>query len=137
MKIKDLEKMNAKKIYTYTAHPSIGNAVGCLDPKLAKTLNIVSIENVYQADTDGVIILPPVTGDSIYLDVTRNMYNDFDKDIFLNGILKRGILKNYEIKSFDALPSSRIWLHEEEVLSYRAFMLNHFKFLSNDKFGLV
>lgn len=128
-----LKTMGASKIYTYMNHPSVNNVVGCLSPALTEKLGVMGIDNIYQADTDGYIIVPPVTGDSIYLDVTRNTYNDYDRDIFLNDIIRRGVLKDYAVASFDALPSSRIWLHEEEVLSYRALMLGHFKAMDPQK----
>ena len=118
---KKIRDLGIKRIYSYKNHPFRRNLIDCLDPDLLKQLNFVEIKNIYQV-TDGAILIPPVTGDSIY----RVIFHDFDKDIYLNELFRKGNIDDYALASFDTLSSSRIWLQEEEVLSYRDLILNHY-----------
>ena len=119
-----IEKLGVSEIYSYPYHPCRRNMVDCLDPKLTNKLHFLAIQNIDEVK-EGYILLPPVTGDSIYIDVPRNAYHDFDRDLYLNEIIKQGRLKDYAVASYDTLSSSRIWPHEEEILSYRILILNH------------
>ena len=122
---KKIEQMNLRQINSYPAHPHRLNMVDCLEPSLMKRLQFLGIKNIYQA-TSGYILVPPVTGNSIYIDCTKTFYDDFDKDIFLNELLRKGTLRDYAVFSSPTLASSRIWRQEEEVLSYRDLVLNQF-----------
>lgn len=121
-----IKKLGIKDIYSYMNHPCRYNMVDSLNPQFYKTLHFIGINNIYQV-SDGYILLPPVTGSSIYIDVTRNSYNDFDQDIYLNQLFRKGNIKDYAVFSSPTLSASRIWRQEEEVLSYRDLVLDHFK----------
>jgi len=119
---REIKKRGIAEVYTYAKHPYKYNMVDCLDPALLKELRFVRMANISQPQA-GVILMPPVTGKSIYRDINRNTYNDFDEDIFLNELWRKGNFYDYVLASFPTLSSSRIWPHEEEVLSYKYLML--------------
>ncbi len=118
-----LRKMNVRKIYTYRVHPHRDHFVPYLSPDLYKNIQIVPVDSLLQAG-DGYVLLPPVTGDSIYIPAT-SAYADFDRDDLLNEIMAQGRLRDYAVLDRKTIASSRIWLHEEEILSYRKLMLGH------------
>lgn len=120
-----IKQLGATSLSTYRGHRHRQNFILCLDPDLLKKLNFIPIRTIADPPV-GLILVPPITGDSIYLAMVSD-YSDFDKDVFLNELRKRGTLKNYAIASFKTLVNSPIWLHEEEILSYRYLILNdHF-----------
>ncbi|HOW34805.1 MAG TPA: hypothetical protein PL155_00105 [Candidatus Omnitrophota bacterium] len=129
---REMEKKNIREIHTYLNHPCRLNMVDCLDPQLVGKLRFYSIRNIYQVPK-GYILVPPVTGHSVYIDVTRNTYADFDKDIYLSELFRKGNLKDYAVASFKTLSGSRIWSQEEEVLSYQCLILNQCEDVSPDK----
>lgn len=129
---REIEKKGIREIHTYLDHPCRLNMVDCLDPQLVGNLHFYSIRNIYQVQK-GYVLVPPVTGSSIYIDVTRNTYADFDKDIYLNELFRKGNLNDYAVASFKTLSGSRIWSQEEEVLSYKCLILKQCEDVSPDK----
>jgi len=118
-----LRNMNVRKIYTYREHPHRNHFVPYLSPDIYKNIQIVPVDSLLQAK-DGYVLLPPVTGDSIYIPAT-SAYADFDRDDLLNEIMAQGRLGDYAVLDRRTIASSRVWLHEEEILSYRKLMLGH------------
>ena len=96
--------------------------IGKIQPNLR--VQIKAIETIAQANR-GYIVVAPVVGSSIYLAMT-NRFSDFDQDIYLNELLRRGTLEKYAVASFKAMASSPIWRQEEETLSYRDLVLGQF-----------
>ena len=119
-----IKKLGADYIYTYARHPQRVNIVDNLNQELLKKVKVKDVDFLFQAK-DGYILVPPVTGNSIYFAGT-SFYVDFDDDILLNELWKKGNFKDYVAASFKTLASSRIWPHEEEILTYRYLLLNHF-----------
>ncbi len=118
-----LRKMTVRRIYTYRVHPHRDHFVPYLSPDIYKNIQIVPVDSLLQAK-DGYVLLPPVTGDSIYIPAT-SAYADFDRDDLLNEIVAQGRLRDYAVLDRKTIASSRVWLHEEEILSYRKLMLGH------------
>ncbi|MDP8266259.1 MAG: hypothetical protein P9M07_04860 [Candidatus Aceula meridiana] len=110
---KKIEQISDRKIYTYKRYPFWEEFTQNLSQGALDKMNYIN--NIYQV-SEGAILIPPVTTKAIY-NFYEN-YSDFDLDIFLNEILERNILEKYAIASFQTIASSRIWVHEEEVLSY-------------------
>jgi hypothetical protein len=129
-----IESLGIDHIYSYQKHPYSENFLPCLSPKLVKNLEFVSIQNIMEPKK-GYILVPPATGDAIY-NAAKGRYADFDDDVFLNELRRKGNLKDYAVASFRTLANSRIWLHEEEILSYRDLILGH-KFYQRDEAGRV
>ena len=126
---KKLEQHKTEKFYTYMYNPHRNHFLLYLSPKILHNVRFVPIEYIVQPK-DGYILIPPVTGDSIYI-AAISTYTDFDDDIFLNELIRRGTLEKYALASYKTLANSRIWLHEEEILSYRNLILND-SFEGND-----
>ena len=121
---KKIEQLGVKEIYTYRRHPQRVNLFDNLNPKLLKKIRGIFVENIYQSP-GGYMLVPPMTGNSIYIAMT-SQYSDFDRDIFFNELIRKGNLKDYAVVSYKTLASSRIWPQEEEILSYRYLILNQF-----------
>jgi hypothetical protein len=119
-----IKKLGISKIYTYKKHPYRSAMVDCLNPELKEKLEIVDIRNIMEP-TEGYILVPPITKDSIY-SAAHGDYTQFDNDIFLNELIRKGNLEDYVVCSFPTLASSFRWSLEEEILAYRYLMLNQF-----------
>jgi len=117
-----IASLGTKEISTYIHHPYRLNMVDSLSPKLIQQIRFKSIRHLLQP-LNGYILIPPVSGNCIYKAV-HSTYNDFDKDIYLNELLRKGKLKDYAVASFKTMAASRIWPHEEEILTYRYLILN-------------
>jgi len=126
--------LNVPKIYTYQKHSQRNPFVMYLTPSLHDTVRFVPIEYIIQPEKS-YILVPPTTGNSIYI-ASTSTYADFDDDVFLNELIRRGKLKDYAVASFKTLANSRYWLHEEEILSYRSLILGH-DFRDNELLGRV
>jgi len=114
--------LDIKMVQTYMHHPYRVNLVDSLDPKLLSQMTFKNIQNILQP-VNGYVLVPPVSGNCIYKAV-HSRYNDFDKDIYLNELLRKGNLSDYAVASFKTMATSRIWPHEEEILTYRYLVLN-------------
>jgi len=119
-----IEDLNVKEVYTYRMHSQKTPFTEFLSPSLLKKITIKEINSIQEVN-DGYVIIPPVTGDSIFVAAT-GFYNDYDKDIFLSELIRKENIDDYSVASFKTLAGSRIWPNEEEVLSYRFLILNHF-----------
>jgi len=119
-----IKELGITHLYTYQIHPYNKYIYGQLNPRLKANLSVSMIKSMAQPD-DGVILIPPVTIDSIY-HAAKGDTTNFDHDIFLNEILVNGDLNDYAIASFKTLVSSRIWPNEQETLTYRYLILNQF-----------
>ncbi len=123
-----LRGLNLEKyLFTYAEwNPHTYFITEQLDPGLLKERNIalVTIQHLPQVE-DGYILLAPIGGDSIY-NAATSFYLDFDRDVYLNELRRKGNLKDYVVASYRTMASSRIWPHEEEILSYRYLILGHF-----------
>ena len=118
-----MAELNEKKFYSYKLHPQNHLFVLNLTPSLYDNVRFVPIDYIVQPE-ESYVLVPPVTGDSIYVAATST-YMDFDRDVFLNELFRRGTLSKYAAASFKTIASSRYWLHEEEIMSYRRLILNH------------
>lgn len=118
-----LFELKVERIAAHVLNPHRYHFMTTIAPSVAKKLSIQNIAHLAQA-RQGHIMMPPLTGDSIYIPATSH-YTDFDSDGFLNELRRKGVLRDYAVASFRTLANSRIWLHEEEILSYRKLILRH------------
>lgn len=128
---KKIDELGLKRIYTYRNHPQAFFILTYLNPKTLERVRFTDIQHIYQPQ-EGYILIPPISGNSIYIAAT-SAYTDFDADLFLNTIVRRGLLKKYAVASFKTLVSSRYWPHEEEILTYRYLILNQFPEAEQEK----
>ncbi len=121
---KEIKKLGLSKLHTYSKHPHRANMVDCLNPEVQKKMEWLPMGNIVDPK-DGVILLPPITGESIYYPAHSD-YSDYDRDVYLNTMFKKGSIEKYSLASFKTMAASRIWSQEEEILSYRYLALNQF-----------
>ncbi len=118
-----IKSLGVDRLATYRVHFHRNQFVFCLNAKLRENLHWYGIKSLDQLE-EGYVIVPPATGDSIYV-ASSTSYNNFDKDPALVGLLRNDLLKDCAVASYRTLASSRIWQQEEEILSYRDLILNH------------
>jgi len=118
-----MKQLKVNRFYTYQIHPQHHLFALNITPELYRKIRFIPLDYIVQPET-GYIMVPPVTGDSIYIAATST-YGDFDADIFLNELIRRKTLPQYAVASFKSIASSQYWLHEEEIMSYRRLILNH------------
>ena len=129
-----IRKLNPQRMNTYLFYPHRDAFVPYLDADLLTRLSWTPIQTIAQA-REGLILIPPISGDSIYIAAT-SPYIHFDKDLFLNTLIETKHLEDYSVASFRTLANSRFWLHEEEILTYRNLILGH-DFKDNHQLGRV
>ena len=129
-----IRELQPQRIFTYPFHPQRKAFLPYLDQDIMTDLSWSPIQTLVQA-REGVVLLPPVTGDSIYIAAT-SPYIHFDQDLFLNTLIQTGQLPKYALASYRTLASSRFWLHEEEILTYRRLILGH-GFENNRSLGRI
>jgi hypothetical protein len=118
-----IKKLGIKSIATYLHHPYRINFVDSLSPEVVRGVRFIRMDNISQPSS-GYILVPPVTGNAIY-NPAHGSFNDFDQDIFLNELLRKGNIADYAVASFKTLATSPIWSEEEEILAYKNLVLNH------------
>jgi len=117
-----IEELNIKKLWSYRVNRHRNYFVFSLDPQVRSRIGWLPLQYLPQAEF-GHILLPPSTGDSLYI-AARSSYHNFDKDPFLIQMIRKNMFKDFAVASFRTLANSQIWLHEEEILSYRRLILN-------------
>ncbi len=125
-----LEERGIDTLYVHTNHPHKTYFTQYLNPKTSEGIRFKTIRHVYEV-RDGHILLPPVSGNSIYIAATSD-YAPFDEDVYLNALVADNLIGGYARASFKTLVSSRYWMHEEEILSYRKLILGQFDHESPD-----
>ena len=147
-----IQQLGISEVCSYLRHPHRVNMVDNLNPKLLRKLHFLFVDNIYQGQ-EGVMLVPPMTGNSIYI-ASSSGYTDFDRDVYFNELIRKGNVNDYAMASYKTLvprqfcfcmlislnleestyknefvgvlASSRIWPHEEEILSYRYLILHQF-----------
>ncbi len=116
-----IRELKAERMWTYQIQSHRNNFVYCLNTELRKKLGWLPMRYLIQANK-GYILVPPMAGDSLYI-ASKSSYANFDKDIFMVQMIRKGLLKDVAVASFPTLANSRIWRQEEEILSYRDLVL--------------
>lgn len=113
-------KNNITELSVYSEHPLDKNIVKPLDnSKRAKKIKLKRINHIGEA-VDGYILVPPITGKTIYVECR---YDSFYGDPSFTELVLSGQLARYTAASFPAVASSQIWNMEEEICAYRDLSL--------------
>ena len=118
-----IKQLGIKRLYVNSSNPLTGMILKYLNPELEGQVGLKHIDNIYLAK-EGYVLVAPVAGTSIYNPVGV-YYTDFDEDIFLNELIRKGNIQDYAVASFKTLASSRVWLQEEEIVTYKDLVLRH------------
>ncbi len=115
-----LMKNDIHRIYTYKNHARNKNVIMFLrNPKETGDLKFGGIQTIAQV-TEGYILVPPITGKTIW---NSCMEKDFNDDPVLTALYQSGEFKKYVVARFPTLSSSPVWTQEQEVCTYRDLML--------------
>jgi hypothetical protein len=121
---KELDKRKIDKLSVYADHPHKDVMIKNLNPKTSGRISWNEVQTIAQVK-DGLILMPPVTLDSIY-HAMQSAYNLYSDDLVLNNIIEKGDLERYAVASYPTLVTSKIWGQEEEILAYRYLVLGQF-----------
>jgi len=125
-----LKDNNVRKVLAYREHFNNLFAVDVLSvPPSREKIRVFGIGHIRQP-RQGLIIVPPLSGNNIWQDCVRD---DFAADPFLLELYQSGQLHKYAVAMFKPVITSRIWTQEEEVCTYRDLMLGHMPDYDNPK----
>lgn len=124
-----LKKREIKKIYTYDT--AYNNAVvNAIPPNILKEFQIeyiTSLNDIKQKDA--WVVIPGTSSKSLNMSSEMEGIRDGDytKDPVLNGLIRTREIEKIAEEKFKTVGTSKIWVHEEEVSSYRDLMLKDIK----------
>ncbi|MBU4334261.1 MAG: glycosyltransferase family 39 protein [Candidatus Omnitrophica bacterium] len=119
-----------EQVYVYGDHVYKKNVYDAINnPKQKKKIGFKVISSISDVK-DGYILIPPVTGKSIWSNCISEDYTD---DGSFNRIYGSNNWKDAVVAEFKAMPSSRIWVQEEEICAYRDLILNQISDLDRSK----
>jgi len=118
-----LIKNKIKKIYTYdnAYNDAFIKAILNIFPNNFEVKYVNSIENL----KNEIIFIPNTSSKSLYMESEKYAIKngDFNEDKFLNLILKNKFKNNKVIKKFKTMGSSKYFVNESEITSYRNLIL--------------
>ncbi len=123
--IRSLRKLGIKKFLTYKS-PFNDSFVESIPPDIRKEFDVQYIKNMAGLK-DAYVVVPPTNAKSALMydyPIARNPDPHFEEDLELDRMIESGEIKEKAVEVFKTLNSSRIWIHEGEVPSYRALILN-------------
>ena len=125
-----LRSRGIEKVLVYQNHPRNLFVADVLNnPKTDKKIKFYSITDLTQA-TDGYVLVPPISGNTIFNDCSMDDYTD---DPHLTALFDSGLLAHFMEARFRNIGFSHIWALEEEVCAYRSLMLHQITKLDRKK----
>ncbi len=119
-----LRQHGVKKFYTYdTAYNEV--FVHCMPEKVKKEFDIHFIKSITDVQQGYVVVPPANTKGAMMSDfpLAQRLANTFDEDTHLNAMIESRAIETKAFAWLPSMSSSRIWLHEAEVPSFRHFIL--------------
>ena len=119
--------LQSLKVTKFSTYNSIYNDsfVRVLPPYILQECQIEWIDQLAQAKTN-YIVVPGTSKKSVTVSdypVGRQPDNGYDSDHVLRRIIEDHEIARYAIASFETFGTSRFWVHESEVTSYRDLIL--------------
>lgn len=118
-----LESLEVKQFYTYDIRYNDA-FVGVLPSKFLEDTNVHYIESVKDV-TSGLIVVPGTSSKAWNMEsiIWRDNFRDFEADAALNYLIDSKTIDRCAVASFKTFGTSRIWLNDSEVPSYRELIL--------------
>ncbi len=118
---KALTKLGIKEFYTYE---NIHNEalVQVLPDHIKQNYAINTIKRLSDV-VNGYIVVPGTNSKGFNLESHNPQHPDHKIDSELEELLTTKTISRYSIANFKTISSSKIWIHESEVTSYRALIL--------------
>lgn len=120
--LRKLWKLGVKKFYTYNS-PYNDSFVKCLPDEVRKEFEISFIKSIKDVK-EGYVVVPPTNPKSVMMsDYPQGKDKEFEEDPALNELIGNREILKMAVCSFKTFASSRIWVHEAEVPTYRDLIL--------------
>ncbi len=118
-----LGRLGVKTFYTYDT-PYNNSLVKVLPPEVQQRYGIQTIQTLAEVK-QGFVVVPGTSAKSVTMEgeEVAIAHGDFVLDPVLNELLRSRRIGEFAVASFKTLGSSRIWVHESEVTSYRDLIL--------------
>ena len=85
------------------------------NPKYENKIYFWTVNSIREATRD-YILVPPITGKTIWCECREE---DFQEDPALTELYNSGEFEKYVVAKFKTLSSSKFWVQEEEICTYR------------------
>lgn len=125
--IKTMQKLGIKKFYTYdTEYNDV--LIGSLPPEISKEYQIDFIESLNEVK-QGYVVVPGISSKSWSFEVYQCGIEgrDFDKDLLLTRLIDTKEIRRFSVASFKTIGTSKIWVNESEITTYRNYIINDIK----------
>jgi hypothetical protein len=122
-----LKSLGIKEFYTYDT-PYNDAFVNTLPPAVLGQYKIHYIKSLSEVK-EGYVVVPGTSSKALNMESSQWAieHGDFNLDKDLNRILESKAIAGSVVASFKTFGTSRIWVHESEVSSYRAIILKEVK----------
>jgi len=119
----ELVSLGVSEFYTYDNRYNEA-FVGVLPPEFMEQIKVHHIESL-QDVTEGYIVVPGTSSKAWNMEsiIWRDDFRDFEADEALNYLLDSKTIERCAVASFKTFGTSRIWLNDSEVPSYRELIL--------------
>lgn len=115
-----LREQGIDEVLVYQNHPrNLFTAEMLNNPKAGKKIKFYGITSL-SGITDGYILVPPISGKTIFNDCSMD---DYMEDPYLTALFESGMLAHFMEGRFRTIGFSHIWALEEEVCAYRSLIL--------------
>ena len=130
-----LKELNVDTFYTYD-NPYNNPFVGAMTARYPGEFIVKHIDNLSEV-SKGIIVIPAISSKSVHHESETYVIvnGDFDKDLFLNELIKDKSIEAEALLKIPTLGASKYYVHESEVTSYRDINLkqisDHDRWLGN------
>ncbi len=121
---RSLRDLNITEFYTYDT--TFNNAFVAALPEEDLKRYKINYVNCLKEATNGYIVVPGTSAKALNMEGVgwAIEHGDFDLDSDLDRLIKSKEIEDYSVASFKTFGTSRIWVHEAPVPSYRDLILN-------------
>jgi hypothetical protein len=118
-----LKSLGIKEFYTYDT-PYNDAFVNVMPPAVLQQFKIHFIKTLNEVK-EGYVVVPGTSAKALNMESSRWAIDngDYNLDPELNRLLESKEVKQSSVASFKTFGTSRIWVHESEVSSYRSLIL--------------
>jgi len=118
-----LEKLGIDEFYTYNT-PYNDSFVDALPEEIRSQYKVHYINSLIEV-REGYVVIPGTSSKAFNMESQQCAIKngDFKEDPILNALLESKAIREFAVASFKTFGTSRIWVHESEVASYRDLIL--------------
>ena len=120
---KKLKELHVDTFYTYD-NPYNDSFVKTMVSSYPDEFNVKYIDSLSDISR-GIVVIPAVSSKSVSMETQQYaiLDGDFNKDLSLNNLLKDKSIEDKALMKIPTMGSSKYYVHESEVTSYRSFIL--------------